>query len=66
MAERNVTLPVSGMSCGNCAANLERALKKVNTGRETEQFEHSLQGRQVPVFGSLNVLKLNQIIHAVS
>ena len=30
MAERNVTLPVSGMSCGNCAANLERALKKVN------------------------------------
>lgn len=30
MVESNITLPVSGMSCGNCAVNLERALKSLS------------------------------------
>ena len=29
MGEDNVTLPVTGMSCANCAMNIERALNKV-------------------------------------
>ncbi len=29
MAEKNTTIPVTGMSCANCAMNIERALKKI-------------------------------------
>ena len=29
MSEQPVTLPVTGMSCANCAANIERSLKKL-------------------------------------
>ncbi len=29
MAEINVTLPITGMSCANCALNIERVMKKV-------------------------------------
>lgn len=30
MPESNVTLPITGMTCANCAANIERSLKKLN------------------------------------
>jgi len=29
MPEKNIALPVTGMTCANCAANVERALRKV-------------------------------------
>ncbi|MCP3952756.1 MAG: heavy-metal-associated domain-containing protein, partial [Desulfobacterales bacterium] len=29
MVEKRITIPVSGMTCANCAMNLERTLKKV-------------------------------------
>ncbi|MFZ1983858.1 MAG: heavy metal-associated domain-containing protein, partial [Desulfatitalea sp.] len=29
MTESNISLPITGMSCANCAANVERSLKKV-------------------------------------
>jgi Cu+-exporting ATPase len=29
MSERKITLPITGMSCANCAANIERGLKKL-------------------------------------
>ncbi len=32
MSEQKVTLPITGMSCANCAANIERALYKKTTG----------------------------------
>src|SRR6056297_120957 len=32
MSEENVTLSVSGMTCANCAANIERALNKKTSG----------------------------------
>jgi Cu+-exporting ATPase len=30
MSEENLSLPVTGMTCANCAANIERSLKKLN------------------------------------
>lgn len=32
MAEETITLPVTGMTCANCAANIERAVKKLAPG----------------------------------
>ena len=32
MAEKQVTLAVTGMTCANCAANIERALNKKTDG----------------------------------
>ena len=29
MATENVTLPITGMSCANCALSVERSLKKI-------------------------------------
>jgi Cu+-exporting ATPase len=34
MAEKNVTLPVTGMTCANCALNIQRNLKKVKGVKE--------------------------------
>ena len=30
MADRSITLPVSGMTCANCAMNIERVVNKLN------------------------------------
>ena len=30
MAEQKYTLPITGMTCANCAANIERGVKKLN------------------------------------
>ena len=29
MAEEKFTLPITGMTCANCAANIERGVKKL-------------------------------------
>ena len=29
MSEKSVTLPITGMTCANCAASIERGLKKL-------------------------------------
>jgi len=34
MPEKNVTIPVTGMTCANCALNIERSLKKLTGIRE--------------------------------
>jgi Cu+-exporting ATPase len=34
LAEKKITLPVTGMTCTNCAMNIERAVKKVPGVRE--------------------------------
>jgi Cu+-exporting ATPase len=34
MEDRQITLPVSGMSCANCAMNIERGVKKIPGVRE--------------------------------
>ena len=29
MSEKSIALPITGMTCANCAANIERSLKKM-------------------------------------
>jgi len=35
MSEQTITLPVTGMTCANCAANIERGLKKLEGVQST-------------------------------
>ncbi|MBT3255889.1 MAG: copper-translocating P-type ATPase [Deltaproteobacteria bacterium] len=53
--ETHLTLPITGMTCVNCAANLERAVKKmpgvqdINVNFATEQATVTLEPEQVPL-----------------
>lgn len=53
MAEKLITLPIIGMSCANCATNIERDLKKLKGLRRTsvnfaaEQVQVSFDPRQL-------------------
>jgi Cu+-exporting ATPase len=39
MSSENVILPITGMSCANCALNIERNLKKLQGVEETNVME---------------------------
>jgi Cu+-exporting ATPase len=53
MSEKNVTIPVTGMTCANCALNIERNVKKLagikeaNVNFATEQAAISFDPQQV-------------------
>ena len=53
MSEMNVTIPVTGMTCANCALNIERNIRKLtgikeaNVNFATEQAQVSFDPRQV-------------------
>ncbi|MCJ7596598.1 MAG: heavy metal translocating P-type ATPase, partial [Desulfobacterales bacterium] len=55
MAEKNVTIPVTGMTCANCALNIERAVgklpgvKEANVNFATEQASVSFDPDQVEI-----------------
>jgi copper ion binding protein len=55
MASKNVTLPITGMSCANCALNIERNLKKLQGVEDTsvnfasEQASVSFDPEQIEV-----------------
>jgi Cu+-exporting ATPase len=55
MSENQVNLPITGMTCANCAANIERNLKKMpgiseaNVNIATERASVSFDGDQIPV-----------------
>jgi len=55
MSDRNITLPVTGMTCANCALNIQRNLKKVKGVKEanvnfaTEQASVSFDLEQVQI-----------------
>ena len=55
MTDRNITLPVTGMTCANCALNIQRNLKKVKGVKEanvnfaTEQATVSFDLDQVQI-----------------
>ncbi len=55
MSDKNVTLPVTGMTCANCALNIQRNLKKVKGVKEanvnfaTEQASISFDLDQVQI-----------------
>jgi len=55
MSDKNITLPVTGMTCANCALNIQRSLKKVTGVKEanvnfaTEQASVSFDLDQVQI-----------------
>lgn len=55
MPEKNITVPVTGMSCGNCALNIEKTLKKepgvkgANVNFASEQAAITFDTRDVPL-----------------
>jgi len=55
MTDRNITLPVTGMTCANCALTIQRSLKKVtgvkkaNVNFATEQASVSFDLEQVQI-----------------
>ncbi len=55
MAEQTVTLPVTGMTCANCAANIERGIRKLggvtqaNVNFASEQAAVSFDPQQVGI-----------------
>jgi Cu+-exporting ATPase len=55
MSEKNVTLPVTGMTCANCALNIERNVKKLpgvkeaNVNFASEQASVSFDSDQTQV-----------------
>ncbi|MDY6823484.1 MAG: heavy metal translocating P-type ATPase [Thermodesulfobacteriota bacterium] len=63
MAEDNVTLSVTGMTCANCAANIERALNK-KTGGVNEAAVNFATERATVSYDPDN-LSVDQIIAAV-
>jgi Cu+-exporting ATPase len=70
MADKNVTLPVTGMTCANCALNIERSLKKLtgvkstNVNFATERATLSFDPEQVQLDrNSHNRNDLYQLCH---
>jgi len=55
MSDKNITLPVTGMTCANCALNIQRSLKKITGVKEanvnfaTEQASVSFDMDQVQI-----------------
>ena len=55
MSEKNITLPVTGMTCANCALNIERNVKKLagvkeaNVNFASEQASISFESDQIQV-----------------
>ena len=55
MPEKNITVPITGMSCANCALNIEKTLKKApgvkgaNVNFASEQATITFDTRDVPL-----------------
>jgi len=63
MTEKTVTLPITGMTCANCAANIERSVKKVEgisdvaVNFANEQAHVSYDPQQVKLSGLVQNVK---------
>jgi Cu+-exporting ATPase len=63
MADQKVTLPVTGMTCVNCAANIERGVKKldgvnaVNANFASEQAVVSFDAERLKVRDIVNKIR---------
>jgi Cu+-exporting ATPase len=65
MAEQKLSIPVSGMTCANCAANIERVLKKLNgikgasVSFASEQASVTFESGEIPLNGIIE--KINSL-----
>lgn len=62
MAEKKVTLPVIGMSCVNCAANIEKGLKKL---KGIEQASVNFAAGQATIEYNASLINLEGIVAAI-
>jgi Cu+-exporting ATPase len=63
MAEQKLSIAISGMTCSNCAANIERGLKKLNGVKETSV---SFASEQASVSYETGEVSLNDIIEKIN
>jgi P-type Cu+ transporter len=63
MAEQRLSISVSGMTCANCAANIERGLKKLNGIKESSV---SFASEQASVTYEPDKVSLNDIIEKIN
>ena len=56
MTEKTITLPVTGMTCANCAANIERGLKKLE-GVQNSNVNFAAE-QAIPVSGGPTAILL--------
>lgn len=62
MAEKNVTIPVTGMTCANCALNIERSVKKLPGVRETSV---NFASEQASIFFDPNELQVRELVEKI-
>jgi Cu+-exporting ATPase len=62
MVNENVTLPITGMSCANCALNIERSLKKVQGVEDTNV---NFAAEQASVFFDPAKVKINDLVKLI-
>ncbi|RPJ14279.1 MAG: heavy metal translocating P-type ATPase [Desulfobacteraceae bacterium] len=63
MAEQKLSISISGMTCSNCAANIERGLKKLNGVKEASV---SFASEQASVSYETGEVSLNDIIEKIN
>ncbi|MGD9209431.1 MAG: heavy metal translocating P-type ATPase, partial [Desulfobacteraceae bacterium] len=62
MSEHKTTLPIGGMSCANCAMNIERAVKKMDG---ITNIAVNFANEQATITYDDSQIKLNDIVHKV-
>ncbi len=62
MVNENVTLPITGMSCSNCALNIERSLKKVQGVEDTNV---NFAAEQASVFFDPAKVQINDLVKLI-
>lgn len=65
MAEQKVSIPVSGMTCANCAANIERGLKKLNGIKATSVSFASEQASVTFEPGEISLIDISEKINSL-
>ena len=59
MSEQNINLPITGMSCANCAMNIERSVKKLDG---ITQANVNFAAEQAAIVFNPDQIKLSDII----
>jgi len=61
MTTKNLTLPVTGMTCASCASRIERGLKKLGAEQRSLLILHDVEGYSLHELETIMALKLGTI-----